>query len=65
MTADRFLRLREVERLTALTRATLYRRIAAGSFPHPVQVGPRRVAWRERDVAAWQQALTVGVKALV
>lgn len=63
-TADRLLRTPEVEARCALHRATLYRRIKAGTFPEPVQVGPRRVAWRERDVVAWQDSLRVGVKAI-
>lgn len=63
-TADRLLRAHEVDARTALHRATLYRRIAQGTFPPPLQIGPRRVAWREADVAAWQESLKVGVKAI-
>lgn len=45
-------------------RATIYRQVAAGTFPEPVQIGPRRVAWRERDILAWQRTLPVGVKSI-
>lgn len=62
MTADTLLRMHEVERKTGLDRATIYRRIKAGTFPPPLQIGPRRVAWPEAAVLAWQQSLVVGVK---
>lgn len=62
MTADTLLRMHEVERKTGLDRATIYRRIKAGIFPQPLQIGPRRVAWREADLIEWQKSLVVGVK---
>ena len=34
-------------------RSTLYALIAQGRFPRPVKIGPRRVAWRKRDVDQW------------
>lgn len=55
MTADRFLRLPAVLELTGLTRATLYRRIAAGSFPAQINLGPAMVAWRQSEIEAWMQ----------
>jgi prophage regulatory protein len=62
MTADNLLRMPDVERKTGLDRATLYRRIKAGDFPQPVQLGARRVAWRESEIAQWQGGLAVGVR---
>lgn len=62
MTADRLLRVHEVEARTSLHRATLYKRMARGQFPQPVRVGIRRIAWRESDIARWQDSLAVGVK---
>ena len=47
------LSLEEVLRRTACKRSTLYRWIAAGLFPPPVKIGPRRVAWRKSDVDRW------------
>jgi prophage regulatory protein len=51
-----------VERLTSLDITTIYRKMKEGTFPQPVRVGRRRVAWRESDITAWQDGLTVGVK---
>jgi prophage regulatory protein len=47
------LRGKEVFRLVALSRTTVWRRIRLGTFPAPVSLGPTRIAWREADVAAW------------
>jgi len=60
-TADRLLDKWAVEDRTSLDITTIYRKIKAGTFPPPVRVGRRRVAWRESDIAAWQQSLQVGV----
>jgi predicted DNA-binding transcriptional regulator AlpA len=48
-----FYRIRDVIRMTALTRATLYRRIAAGRFPPPVHLGGRVCAWQRTALQAW------------
>jgi prophage regulatory protein len=39
--------------LTSLSRATIYRRIAAGSFPKPINLGGRRVAFSREEVDRW------------
>jgi prophage regulatory protein len=46
-------RLPTVLRLTGLGRSTIYRWIADGSFPAPVRLGPRVVAWRMSDLDRW------------
>jgi len=56
-TADRLLGKWAVEERTSLDITTIYRKIKAGTFPQPVRVGRRRVAWRESDIAAWQGSL--------
>jgi prophage regulatory protein len=63
MRAERLLSKWAVEERTSLDITTIYRKMKAGTFPQPVRVGRRRVAWRESDIAAWQQALAVGVAA--
>src|ERR1051325_3023220 len=60
--ADRFLNKWAVERETSLDITTIYRKMKAGTFPQPVRVGKRRVAWRESDIAAWQANLEVGTR---
>ena len=33
--------------------ASIWRKVAAGSFPQPVKLGVRTTAWRVSDVRAW------------
>jgi prophage regulatory protein len=60
--AERLLDKWAVEERTSLDITTIYRKMKAGTFPQPVRVGKRRVAWRELDIAAWQEGLVVGVR---
>ena len=53
---DRFLPWRKVQDITGLGRTTAWRLRRAGDFPHPVPISPGRVAWRERDIAAWNES---------
>lgn len=48
-----FIRMPAVVAATGLARSTIYQTIKAGSFPAPIQIGPRAVAWdqRHRNVA--------------
>ncbi|MDQ1193885.1 prophage regulatory protein [Brevundimonas vesicularis] len=48
-----FLAWRQVRNLTGLGRTTAWRMRQAGDFPDPVSISPGRVAWRARDIAAW------------
>ena len=50
---DRFIRMPELEARTALSRATIYRRIAAGRFPKPIPMDGNISAWRDAEVADW------------
>ena len=38
---------------TGLSRASVYKYMALGSFPRQRHLGPGRVAWRASDVRAW------------
>jgi len=60
--SDRLLNKWSVEERTSLDITTIYRKMKAGTFPQPVRVGRRRVAWRESDIAAWQAGLEVGTR---
>lgn len=55
MTLDepRLIKITEVLRLCAISRSALYEKIAQGTFPQPVRVGERAVAWRQSDVLDW------------
>lgn len=47
------LRLPAVLRLTGLGRSTVYRMVADETFPAPVKLAKRAVAWRHGDVRRW------------
>jgi len=48
-----FLRRRQVETCTGLSRSTIYQYIKEGVFPKPVPLGPRAVGWLESDMSDW------------
>lgn len=48
-----FLRLPEVKAFTGLSKSSLYALIRANSFPAPVRLGPRTVAWVRSEVNQW------------
>ena len=55
--AQRFLRINEVMLRTGLSRPTIYRRCAAGTFPKPIPLGnPHIVGWLDSEIDAWQKA---------
>ena len=49
----RILRRREVERLTRLSKASIYRKMRTGTFPLPLKLGERAVAWRADEIHDW------------
>ena len=46
-----------VEKMSGLSRATIYRLIKSGKFPRPLSIGTGSVRWRQSDIIAWQQSL--------
>ena len=56
---DRLLRRREVEKITGMSRSSIYRLMPDGEFPSPVKVGPAAVRWRESDITAWVESRPV------
>ncbi len=50
---DRIIRLPAVLKATGLSRSTLYRKIAQGSFPKQIAISERCAGWRESAVNAW------------
>lgn len=53
MDSKRLIRRPEVEQLTGLARSTIYARMKEGTFPQPVPLGGRLVAWAESDIQQW------------
>ena len=49
----RVLRLPRVQARTGLSQSTIYARVANGTFPKPVRLGPRAVGWIESEVDEW------------
>ena len=49
----RLIRLKEVQHRVGLGRSTIYRWMAEGKFPKPVQLGGYAVAWAEEDINSW------------
>ena len=50
---DRILRIRTVLHRTGLSRSTLYRKMADGSFPRQVRIGEHSAGWRESAINRW------------
>jgi predicted DNA-binding transcriptional regulator AlpA len=48
-----FLRLPDVKLVTGLSKTSLYALIKEKSFPAPVRLGPRAVAWVRSEVRQW------------
>jgi len=47
------LRRNQVEAMTGLARSTIYKLIKAGSFPKPIQLTDRAVAWPSNLIESW------------
>ena len=43
----------DVEKATSKPRPTIYRESREGTFPKPIQLGKRRLAWLESDIRDW------------
>ncbi|MBP2274705.1 MULTISPECIES: helix-turn-helix transcriptional regulator [Sphingomonas] len=54
-TPDRILRLNTVLDRTGLSRATLYRKVQAGTFPKQIRIAARCAGWRESAVNDWMR----------
>lgn len=52
----RFIKRQAVEAITGLSCSEIYRRIATGTFPAQVTLGPKSVVWIEAEVWAWCEA---------
>jgi prophage regulatory protein len=49
----KLLRLPQVKASTGLSKSTIYTRIAEGTFPKQIPLGPRLVVWVESDIQNW------------
>ena len=53
----RLLRLEDVQDITSLSEANIYRYMKEGTFPRPFRIGKRAVAWRESEIEEWLDQL--------
>lgn len=56
-TVDYLIPRKTVEKLSGLSRATIYHLIKSGKFPRPLSIGTGSVRWRQSDIIAWQLSL--------
>ena len=49
----KLLRLPQVKAPTGLSKSSIYTRIAEGTFPKQIPLGPRLVVWVESDIQNW------------
>ena len=50
---DKIIRLKTVLARTGLSRSTMYRKIAEGTFPSQVKISVHGAGWRESAVSRW------------
>ena len=56
MTDKKFIKLPTVMDLTGYRRTSIFDKVAAGTFPAPVKLGPRAVAWVSEEIESWMDA---------
>jgi prophage regulatory protein len=50
---DRIIRLNTVLDRTGLSRSTIHRKIAEGTFPPQIRISVNGAGWRESDIDQW------------
>ena len=50
---DRIIRFNTVRARTGLSRSTIYRKIAEGTFPPQIKISTNGAGWRESDINRW------------
>jgi prophage regulatory protein len=50
---DRIVRMKTVLARTGLSRSTIYRKIAEGTFPPRLKISVNGAGWRESDIDRW------------
>lgn len=50
---DRLVKLSAVMAMTGVGRSSIFNAVKAGTFPAPVKLGVRSVAWRMSELQAW------------
>ena len=50
---DTLLTIREVAERNRLSKPTIYKMVRRGDFPRQLHLSANKVAWLEREIAAW------------
>ena len=50
---EKFLRIREVQLFSGLSRSQIYSLVAKGEFPKNIHLGPKISVWIEREIQEW------------
>ena len=50
---DRIIRMKTVQARTGLSRSTIYRKIAEGTFPAQIKISTNGAGWKESDINRW------------
>ena len=58
--ATRLLKRQEVEHMTGMSRAYIYKSMLKDTFPQVVHIGDKAVRWNLQDVQAWIAARIAG-----
>lgn len=54
---ETLLSLKQVLEVTSLSRSGVYLKLSEGTFPKPIHLGVRRIAWRRSDIQDWIKSL--------
>ena len=47
------IRRKTVEKITGLSRSSIYAMMSESTFPKQIKIGRRVVAWRQEDIEKW------------
>lgn len=61
-TVDFLIPRKTVEKMSGLSRATIYRLMKSKKFPNSVSIGTGAVRWRQSEIMAWQMSLSTTEK---
>ena len=51
--ADEMLRMPDVMSRVGLSRTSIWRRVRAGTFPAPIELGANSIGWPENAISEW------------
>ena len=52
---QQFLRRKQVEEITSLSRATIYKLMSEGKFPKSISIAPKIVVWVKQEIEEWMK----------